>query len=83
VTLALFKENCVDITISGGLATLAELLRLDSSCPVMSTGFGVRKVESHRFRVGVKFAAAVDREIMLFFSSSTILSFLGIGLGLV
>ena len=43
-------ETCrryrVDVIVSSGLATLAELLRLNSSCPVVSAGFGVRKSES-------------------------------------
>ena len=47
VTLALFSGKRVDVTVSGGLA---ELLRLNSSCPVVSASFGVRKSESHRIR---------------------------------
>jgi len=45
VALALFSGKRVGVTISGGFATPAELLRLNSSCPVVS-GFGIRKSES-------------------------------------
>ena len=46
VTLALFRGKRVEITVSGGLATPAELLRLNSLCSVVSAGFGLRKSES-------------------------------------
>ena len=46
VTLALLRKKRVDVTVSGGLATPAELLRLNSLCLVMSAGCGVRKYKS-------------------------------------
>ena len=46
VTMALFRGKRVNVTVSGGLATLVELVRLNSSCPVVSAGFGGRKSES-------------------------------------
>ena len=46
MTLALcVGETYRDVTVSGGLATPTELLRLNSLCPVVSAGFGVRKSE--------------------------------------
>jgi len=46
VTLALFSRKRVDVSVSGGLTTPADLLRLNLSCPVVSASFGVRKSES-------------------------------------
>ena len=46
MTLALFKGKRFDVTVSGGSATPAELLRLNLLCPVVSAGFRVRKSES-------------------------------------
>ena len=45
VTL-LLSGKLVDVTISGRFATPAELLRLNSSCSVVSADFRVRKSES-------------------------------------
>ena len=46
VTLALLFGKRVDIIVVCGLATPAELLRLNSSGPVVSAGVGVRNSES-------------------------------------
>ena len=46
MTLALFFGKRVDVTVSSGLATPVELLRLNSSFPVVSASFGGRKSES-------------------------------------
>ena len=47
VTVALSFGKRVDVIVSSGLAMPAELLRLNSSCSIVSdAGFGVRKSES-------------------------------------
>ena len=59
MALAFFRGKRLDVTISGGLVTPAELLRLNSLCPAVSAGFGVRNSES----VIVKSVSTVDRKI--------------------
>ena len=46
VTPAMFMVKRVNVTVSVGLATTAELLRLNSLCTVVFDGFGERKAES-------------------------------------
>jgi len=46
VTLALLSGKRVEVLVSSGLATPAELLRLNASGPGVSVGAGVRKSES-------------------------------------